>query len=94
VFFDSEGEKISVKVMYFPMQKFLTEAEQRRKLLQIAQSDSKSGSLVAELAKVKLRGIGKENKMYMRQYPSGPARGLFGLNTIKKTDTIVVLTEG
>ncbi len=60
--------------------------------MQIAQSDSKSESLVAELAKVKLRGIGKENKMYMRQYPSGPARGLFGLNTIKKTDTAVVLT--
>lgn len=30
----------------------------------------------------------------MRQYPAGPARGLFGLNTIKKSDKKVVLTEG
>lgn len=30
----------------------------------------------------------------MRQFPPGPARGLFGLNTIKKTDKVVVLTEG
>lgn len=30
----------------------------------------------------------------MRQYPPGPARGLFGLNTVKKNDKMVVITEG
>lgn len=30
----------------------------------------------------------------MRQFPAGPAKGLFGLNTIKKSDKVVVLTEG
>jgi twinkle protein len=46
------------------------------------------------MAKIKIRGVGKENKKYMRQFPSGPARGLFGLGTIKKSDKIVVMTEG
>jgi hypothetical protein len=41
-----------------------------------------------------MRGVGKENKKYMRQMPAGPARGLFGLNTIKKSDKVVCLTEG
>jgi len=30
----------------------------------------------------------------MRQFPPGPARGIFGLNTIKKSDKEVVITEG
>lgn len=30
----------------------------------------------------------------MRQYPAGPARGLFGLNLVKKSDKTVVITEG
>jgi len=46
------------------------------------------------MAKIKIRGVGKENKKYMRQFPPGPARGLFGLNTIKKSDKVVVITEG
>lgn len=46
------------------------------------------------MAKIKIRGVGKENKKYMRQFPPGPSRGLFGLNTITKSDKTVVLTEG
>lgn len=30
----------------------------------------------------------------MRQFPPGTARGIFGLNTIKKSDKEVVITEG
>lgn len=30
----------------------------------------------------------------MRQFPPGPARGIFGLNTINKSDKEVVITEG
>lgn len=30
----------------------------------------------------------------MRQFPAGTSRGFFGLNTIKKSDKVVVLTEG
>ncbi len=30
----------------------------------------------------------------MRQYPAGSARGLFGLNVVKKLDKTVIITEG
>lgn len=30
----------------------------------------------------------------MRQFPGGGAKGLFGLNTIKKSDKQVVVTQG
>ncbi len=30
----------------------------------------------------------------MKQYPSGGERGFFGLNLIKQTDKMIVVTEG
>lgn len=47
-----------------------------------------------ELIKVKMRGASKETKKYMRQYPIGGTKGLFGYNLIKDTDNVVVVTEG
>lgn len=41
-----------------------------------------------------MRGASKETKKYMRQYPIGSSRGIFGLNLVKDTDKTVVLTEG
>lgn len=53
-----------------------------------------SGNYAMELVKLKVRGVGKENKKYMRQMPPGTTRGLFGLDTVKNSDKVVVLTEG
>jgi twinkle protein len=46
------------------------------------------------VVKLKMRGASKETKKYMRQFPPGNQRGLFGFNLIKDTDNMVVITEG
>ena len=47
-----------------------------------------------ELIRAKIRGIGQENKKYMRQFPIGGNSGFFGFNLISPDDKFVVLTEG
>lgn len=47
-----------------------------------------------QIAKVKMRGASRETKKYMRQYPIGSQKGLFGLNLVKDTDKTIVVTEG
>lgn len=43
-------------------------------------------SSMAAITKMKIRGAGKENKQFMRQYPAGGSRpGLFGLNLLTPT---------
>lgn len=38
---------------------------------------------LACIAKMKMRGVGKENKKYMRMFPAGGVRpGIFGLNLL------------
>ena len=47
------------------------------------------------LQKVKLRGVGKENKQFMRVEPKGTREsGLFGMNLVRTEDKEVVITEG
>ena len=46
------------------------------------------------VVKAKVRGIGRENKSYMRVKPGGSIWGLFGLNTVGASDKEVVITEG
>jgi twinkle protein len=45
-------------------------------------------------AKYNLFWYYKEFKKYQRTEPTNADWGLFGLNTIKKSDKVVVLTEG
>ena len=51
-------------------------------------------STIACLTKTKIRGIGAENKKYMRQFPTGNRPGMFGLNLITPSTKEVVITEG
>lgn len=51
-------------------------------------------STLTTLTKTKIRGVGKENKKYMRQYPSGNRPGLFGLNLITANTKEIIITEG
>ncbi|EGR33048.1 hypothetical protein IMG5_063030 [Ichthyophthirius multifiliis] len=44
--------------------------------------------------KCKIRGVGKENKQFMRMKPSGQSSGLFGLNTVPINAKEIVITEG
>jgi twinkle protein len=41
-----------------------------------------------------MRGASKDTKKYMRQYPIGNIKGIFGFNLIKDTDKVVIITEG
>ena len=41
-----------------------------------------------------MRGASKENKKYMRQFPLGSQKGLFGFNLVRDTDKMIVITEG
>lgn len=41
-----------------------------------------------------MRGGSRETKRYMRQYPIGSQKGIFGFNLIKDSDRTLVLTEG
>jgi len=41
-----------------------------------------------------MRGASRETKKYMRQYPLGGTKGLFGYHLIKDTDNVLVVTEG
>lgn len=46
------------------------------------------------LSKTKVRGVGAENKKFMRQFPTGNRPGMFGLNLITPTVKEIVITEG
>ena len=80
--------------MFFPMYKLLTATEQKRKLMKIADDSVTGKNYMIEIVKMKIRGVGKENKKYMRQTPAGNSKGLFGLQIVKKVDKTIVLTEG
>jgi twinkle protein len=47
------------------------------------------------ISKMKMRGMGKENKQYMRIFPAGVTKpGLFGMHLITPTTKEVIITEG
>lgn len=75
-----------MKVIYFPMY--------RPKYYKRTEKFSEEEKNERELVKAKIRGVGAENKKYMRQFPTGNTTGFFGLNTIKHDQKFVVLTEG
>lgn len=56
------------------------------------EENSQPRELDVLINKAKLKGASKETKKYLRQYPSGPGSGFFGLNTIKTSDTLIVIT--
>ncbi len=45
--------------MYFPMYKVLSSAEQKRKLMKIADDSTHTKSYMIEIVKMKIRGVGK-----------------------------------
>ena len=48
--------------MFFPMYKLLTATEQKRKLMKIADDSVTGKNYMIEIVKMKIRGVGKENK--------------------------------
>lgn len=51
--------------------------------------------MMSILQKIKLRGVGKNNKQYMRIEPKGTLdAGLFGINIITPDHKEIVITEG
>ena len=50
-------------------------------------NDNNISNMLWELQRVKVRGIGKQNKQYMRMSPTGvESKGLFGMNLITSCD--------
>lgn len=80
MFKTAQGEYLSVPVVSFP---FFTTSSQKSKK-------------TSHVCKVKMRGIDKNTKQYMRVFPSGSQFGLFGYNLISDKDSVeaVVITEG
>lgn len=98
-FFGSEGQMTKVKCIYFPTYKS-NETRDNRSITSIKDLNKEAtnnyfyNNRWTEIVKVKIRGSGKINKMYMKQSPVGGQRGFFGLNIVKDTDDTIVLTEG
>lgn len=85
-----------MKCIYFPYYKVLSEKEQKKHLSEEFKRDKTNSNLTywndwTDIVKAKVRGSGKENKMYMRQFPNGQ-KGLFGLNIVKDSDKTVIIT--
>ncbi len=97
-FYDEEGNAHKIKLVYFPLYKIKQGKQSKAEIIEDATNklDSNFNFLNdwTQIAKVKMRGATKETKKYMRQYPIGSFKGIFGLNLIKDTDKTVVLTEG
>lgn len=86
---NENGMPEDVHVIYFPMFKINRNRKNTKE-----EKSSDPQPLDVLINKAKLKGASKETKRYLRQYPSGPGSGFFGLNTIQTSDTSVVITEG
>lgn len=62
------GKLVPVPTVYFPM----------------VGKPNKKKREAFQLFKVKIRGVGKQNKRFQRVFPAGVAQGFFGLDTIKE----------
>ncbi|EAR84473.1 toprim domain protein (macronuclear) [Tetrahymena thermophila SB210] len=103
-FINKEGDVIKVPVVYFPMFKFEkveAESSDEDKARDVFQDETNGNSQritistnSCKLIKCKIRGIGSENKKYMRVKPSGSKSGIFGLNTVPQNAKELVITEG
>ena len=77
-FIGEAGLPVDVKVIYFPM--CITTKKNSDLWPSISTEDKKL--LTCKLTKVKIRGASADTKMFMRQNPSGPYSGFFGLHTV------------
>ncbi|KAL4479607.1 hypothetical protein ABPG72_004203 [Tetrahymena utriculariae] len=106
-FVNKEGDQIKVPVVYFPMFKFEkaeAESSDEDKAKDIFQYEEREkdntrqritiSTNTCKLIKCKIRGIGPENKRYMRVKPAGSKSGIFGLNTVPQNSKELVITEG
>lgn len=89
---------MQIPSIYFPTYKILQGEEQKQQMFDEFKRQ-KSCSFTynnnwTEIVKVKVRGSGKENKRHMRQLPVGGQKGFFGMNLVKDSDNMIVLTEG
>ena len=83
--------------MYFPLYQLLNSKSNGENILNEikgSKTNFVSNNDWTKIVKIKMRGASKETKRYMRQYPLGNQKGLFGFNLIKDTDKEVILTEG
>jgi twinkle protein len=82
MFKDSDGNFLSIPVVCFPF--FPTSTKKSKKQAPLS------------VAKIKMRGIHKAHKQFMRIFPSGASFGLFGYNLIAEAPSVdaLVITEG
>ena len=78
-FTDGSQQSIDVQCVYFPMYKVIDNWNSEGR----ANPNFHYHNSATQICRVKFRGVGKENKKYMRQHPVGGQPGLFGLNLVK-----------
>ena len=94
-FSNEKGEFIDVPVVYFPMFVPRSKKAKQRLLSQKVSFDENSFSnMDYMLARNKIRGVGKENKLYQRMEPTPGQWGIFGFNTVDVNSNMIVITEG
>jgi len=94
-FSNEKGEFIDVPVVYFPM--FVPRSKKaKQKLLsqKVSFDENSFSNMDYMLARNKIRGVGKENKLYQRLEPTPGQWGIFGFNTIDVNSNMIVITEG
>lgn len=104
-FLNVDGNPLVLPVVYFPM--FFPKSKKQTKTRKSSKKEAKneSGDSVPpqvksisdedyQLARYKIRAIGKENKHFQRLEPVGGHWGVFGMNTVPPDADVVVITEG
>ena len=94
-FANEDGHFIDVPVVYFPM--FIPRSKKsKQKLLtsQVKFDENSISTIDYQLVRNKIRGAGKENKIYQRMEPTPGQWGMFGLNTVDPNNKEIVITEG
>ena len=94
-FANEDGHFIDVPVVYFPMFIPRSKKSKQKLLTQQVKFDENSISTIDyQLVRNKIRGAGKENKIYQRMEPTPGQWGMFGLNTVDPNNKEIVITEG
>lgn len=94
-FSNETGKFIDIPVVYFPM--FAPRSKKmKQKLLseKVVFDENSISTMDCVLVRNKIRGAGRENKIYQRMDPTPGQWGIFGLNTINPSNTEIVITEG
>lgn len=97
--FRNESEQLSwFDVVYFPLYALKSKktlAREKSHPQEVTEEQKIMNTTEFELVKMKVRGVGAENKSKQKFLPSGSdIKGLFGMTTVGENDKAICITEG